>query len=59
MDGLSLDGIMSMLRPMLPMLSYFINFLTKAFDIFTSYLGFEITIPEETTEEESTTEELV
>ncbi|MBQ3536993.1 MAG: hypothetical protein IJA39_00285 [Clostridia bacterium] len=47
MDGLDLGGIMSMLQPILPMLSYFINMLTKAFEIFTSYLGFDVTIPEE------------
>lgn len=48
MDGLDLGGIMSMLQPILPMLSYFINMLTKAFEIFTSYLGFDVTIPETT-----------
>lgn len=53
MDGISLGGIMEMIRPLLPTLSYFINFLTKMFELFTSYLGFDITIPEE----ESTTEE--
>ena len=46
MDGLDLGGIMSMLQPMLPMLSYFINMITKAFEIFTSYLGFDVTLPE-------------
>ena len=53
MDGLDLGGIMSMLQPMLPMLSYFINMITKLFEIFTSYLGFDVTIPEETPEEEN------
>lgn len=47
MDGISLDGIMEMLRPMLPMLSYYINYFSKLFDIFTSYLGFDLTVPEE------------
>ncbi len=51
MDGLELGGIMEMIRPMLPMLSYFINMLTKLFDIFTSYLGFDVTIPEEPSDE--------
>ena len=54
MDGISLDGIMGMLRPILPTLSYFINLATKMFDIFTSYLGIEIVVPEE---ESSSTEE--
>ncbi len=53
MDGLDLGGIMSMLQPVLPMLSYFINMITKAFEIFTSYLGFDVTIPEETPEEDA------
>lgn len=55
MDGLDLGGIMEMLRPALPFLSYFINLLTKAFDVFTSYLGFEVVVPEETTAPEETT----
>lgn len=55
MDGISLDGIMEMIRPMLPTISYFINFITKVFEIFTSYLGFDIKVPEE----ETTTEENV
>ena len=50
-----MDGIMEMIRPVLPILSYLINMLTKAFEIFTSYLGFDITLPE--TEENSTTAE--
>ena len=55
MDGINLDGIMSMLRPFLPTISYIINFVTKAFEIFTSYLGFDVTVPPE--EESSSTEE--
>ena len=57
MDGLDLGGIMSMLQPMLPTLSYILNLLTKAFDIFTSYLGFDLSTPPET-EEESSSEEV-
>lgn len=55
MDGISLDGIMSMLQPILPILSYLINMLTKAFEVFTSYLGFDIELPEDTTAAEDTT----
>jgi len=51
MDGISLDGIMDMLQPILPMLSYFVNMLTKLFEVFTSYLGFNVTLPEDTTGE--------
>ncbi len=54
MDGISLDGIMGILRPILPTLSYFINLATKMFDLFTSYLGIEIVVPEE---ESSSTQE--
>ena len=53
MDGISLDGIMGMVRSMLPTLSYFVNMLTKAFDIFTSYLGFEIVVPDASEEEDA------
>ncbi len=42
-----------MVRPMLPTLSYFINMLSKLFDVFASYLGVDLTAPEgEETEEE-------
>ncbi len=56
MDGISLDGIMGMLQPVLPTLSYFVNFITKLFDVFTSYLGFDIQVPtpEEPGEEDIT-----
>ena len=47
MDGLSLDGIMGMLRSFMPTISYFINFATRMFDIFTSYMGFGVFTPEE------------
>lgn len=47
MDGISLDGIMGMVRSMLPTLSYFVNMLTKAFDIFASYLGIDTSTPED------------
>lgn len=53
MDGLDLGGIMGMLRPMLPILSYVVNLLTKMFEIFTSYLGFDVTLPP--VEEDTTT----
>ncbi len=53
MDGISLEGIMEMVRPMLPTLSYFINYISKLFDIFTSYLGFDVTVPEEEPEVEA------
>lgn len=56
MDGISLGGILEMVRPVLPILSYLVNMLTKAFEVFTSYLGFDVTLPEETTGEETTTE---
>lgn len=55
MDGLDLSGIMGMLQPILPTLSYILNLLTKAFDIFTSYLGFDLNAPTE--EDTSATEE--
>ncbi len=55
MDGLDLSGIMGMLQPILPTLSYILNLLTKAFDIFTSYLGFDLSTPSE--EDTSATEE--
>ncbi len=45
MDGLNLGGIFEMIRPVLPTLSYIVNMLTKAFEIFTSYLGFDVTLP--------------
>lgn len=45
MDGLDLSGIMGKLQPVLPILSYILNLLTKAFEIFTSYIGFDITLP--------------
>ncbi len=35
-----------MLRPILPTLSYILNMVTKAFDIFASYLGFDLSAPE-------------
>lgn len=54
MDGISLDGIMGMIQPILPTLSYFINLATKMFEIFASYLGIKLDIPEE---ESSSTEE--
>ena len=47
MDGLSLDGIMGLIRSFLPTISYFINLATKMFDIFTSYMGFGVFTPEE------------
>ena len=47
MDGLSLDGIMGMLRDFMPTISYFINFATRMFDIFTSYMGFGVFTSEE------------
>ena len=34
-----------MLQPMLPTLSYILNFVTKMFEVFTSYLGFDVTLP--------------
>lgn len=40
-----------MLQPILPILSYFVNMLTKLFEVFTSYLGFNVTLPEDTTGE--------
>ena len=52
MDGISLDGIMGMVRSMLPTLSYYLNMVSKLFDVFTSYLGIEIVVPEEETEAE-------
>ncbi len=45
MDGLDLGGIMGMLQPVLPTLSYILNFVTKMFEVFTSYLGFDVTLP--------------
>ena len=49
MGDISLDGIMDMFRPIIPQLSYFVNILTKLFNIMLSYLG--ITLPEtETTQ---------
>ena len=48
MDGISLDGIMSMVVPMLPTLSYLLNFVTRALDIFAAYLGIDLTLPEVT-----------
>lgn len=54
MDGLDLSGIMGMLQPVLPTLSYILNLITKAFDIFTSYLGFDLNTP---TEEDTTVTE--
>ncbi len=47
MDGLSLDGIMEVIRPFLPTISYYLNFAMKAFDTILSYLGIELEIPEE------------
>ncbi len=47
MDGLSLDGIMGMLREFMPTISYILNLVTKMFDIFTSYMGFGVFTPEE------------
>ena len=47
MDGLSLDGIMGMIRSFMPTISYFINFATRMFDIFTNYMGFGVFTPEE------------
>ena len=47
MDGLSLDGIMGMIRSFMPTISYFINYATRMFDIFTSYMGFGVFTPEE------------
>lgn len=52
MGDLDLGGIFEMIRPVLPTLSYFINMITKAFEIFASYLGFDVTLP---TPEETTT----
>ncbi len=46
MDGLSLDGIMGMLREFMPTISYFLNLASKMFDIFTSYMGFGVFQPE-------------
>ena len=51
MDGLSLDGIMGMIRSIMPTISYLINYATKMFDIFTSYMGFGVFTPEEETPE--------
>lgn len=31
----------------MPTISYFINFATRMFDIFTSYMGFGVFTPEE------------
>ena len=45
MDGISLDGIMGMVRDVLPTLSFIVNFVTKLFDLFTSYLGFDVNVP--------------
>ena len=47
MDGLSLDGIMGMIRPFLPTISYYLNFAMKALDVILSYLGIELDIPTE------------
>ena len=47
MDGLDLGSIMGMVRNILPTLSYALNLFTKMFDIFTSYLGFDLSVPEE------------
>ena len=57
MDGISLDGIMGMLQSFLPTLSYIVNLMTKAFEIFTSYLGFNVAGPEEEEPTEAVTED--
>lgn len=48
---LDLGGIMNMIQPVLPILSYFINYVTKLVEIVASYFGFDINAPQE---EEST-----
>lgn len=45
MDGLDLSGIFGMLQPVLPLLSYYLNLMTKMFDIFASYLGIDLSTP--------------
>lgn len=56
---LDLSGIMTTLQPVLPIISYLINYLTKMIEIVASYFGFDLTKPEEdettTGMEESTT----
>lgn len=56
---LDLSGIMTTLQPVLPIISYLINYMTKMIEIVASYFGFDLTKPEEdettTGTEESTT----
>lgn len=49
MDGLDLGGIFERIRPILPTLSYYLNMITKAFEIFASYLGFDLNASEDDT----------
>lgn len=44
---LDLSGIMTTLQPVLPILSYLINYMTKMIEIVASYFGFDLTKPEE------------
>ena len=53
MDGFSLDGILNMLRSLLPMASFYLNFANKLFDLFTAYVGFGVMDPSQNGEDGS------